>query len=537
MFLFALLLAWLAFYNLPFYPRLWFDEGIHLQVPYTLVEHGAYGVIHEGQVQLFDPAVSTGPTLLLPIALSFRLFGVGVAQARAVNALYLLLGTALVFDLTRRLTGDRTAWLAVLMVIGAPGVRFIYWGRQVMGEGPALAFFAAGLVLWFQAVAGQHAVSQVERHARRKLFLAGLFLGLAMVTKTIYAVILPPALVIAAVADHVYYRQLSWRHFLLPASVGLACLLGWYGYQFVSLGWEAFYRDVWQVNQAAGRSIFVGASSRTLPNLALLLKSMAYWGLGLPALAHAAYRARHRNLTGLGWGFLTIITLVWLTWYMVGSVGWLRYAFPALVMLGIFAAALLVDLVGWLVRWPRLHAVVLAAAAVVLVGALAYRVRTILVRHDDTPQQIAACITAQVPPAARIETWEWEIQFLAPHYRYHHPEPEWLDRMVREIHLGEPRAPERSGAGAEPYTFATDATDYLLIGPFAEGTQIYRHYLEGPRPEPSGQASVRGFVAGSGRGLAEGPAWDPVCSAGHYTLYQSRRAAWTVADPCYNALH
>ena len=52
----------LSLYNLEYYPRTGFDEGIHLLVAKRLAFDGVYR---------FGPAV--GPTLFFPIALAFRL--------------------------------------------------------------------------------------------------------------------------------------------------------------------------------------------------------------------------------------------------------------------------------------------------------------------------------------------------------------------------------------------------------------------------------------------------------------------------------
>src|SRR5690349_4112519 len=85
-----ILLLFLALYNLPRYPLTWFDEGSHLHVPKTLVTRGVYADISSDGYRYFGPTVGVGPTVMLPIAASFLVFGIGLLQARLVISLYLL---------------------------------------------------------------------------------------------------------------------------------------------------------------------------------------------------------------------------------------------------------------------------------------------------------------------------------------------------------------------------------------------------------------------------------------------------------------
>ena len=64
--IFAALLLFLCLYNLEFYPRLWFDEGWHLQAAKHLAQTREY---------CFGPGV--GPTVFYPVAWAFRLLPSG----------------------------------------------------------------------------------------------------------------------------------------------------------------------------------------------------------------------------------------------------------------------------------------------------------------------------------------------------------------------------------------------------------------------------------------------------------------------------
>ena len=51
-----------------------FDEAFNLQIPANLARRGEYATTYQGG-QPFDPVITTGPTVLLPIALSFEFLG------------------------------------------------------------------------------------------------------------------------------------------------------------------------------------------------------------------------------------------------------------------------------------------------------------------------------------------------------------------------------------------------------------------------------------------------------------------------------
>src|SRR6476659_9341044 len=88
--LIAAAFVFLAFYHLRDYPTPWFDEGSHLHVPKSLVLFGVYSDYSSDGFRAFGPTLGVGPTVMLPVAAAFKLFGIGLLQARMVIALYLL---------------------------------------------------------------------------------------------------------------------------------------------------------------------------------------------------------------------------------------------------------------------------------------------------------------------------------------------------------------------------------------------------------------------------------------------------------------
>ena len=88
----TIFVLFLFFYNLTDYPKTWFDEGSHLHVPKALVTRGVYADYSSEGLRHYGPTIGVGPTVMLPVAGAFQLFGVGMLQARLVMVLYSRLG-------------------------------------------------------------------------------------------------------------------------------------------------------------------------------------------------------------------------------------------------------------------------------------------------------------------------------------------------------------------------------------------------------------------------------------------------------------
>ena len=165
-------LSALAFYRLTLYPPTWFDEGSHLHVPKALVRWGVYADYSSEGFRFSGPIFGVGPTVLVPIAGAFRLFGIDLWSARWVMVGYLLLGVSLFSAVARRWVPGWGAAFATLWFTFARSLDTLTLGRQVLGEVPGMAFLALGLIGWARMARGQ----------KGGLILAGLGFGLAMIT-------------------------------------------------------------------------------------------------------------------------------------------------------------------------------------------------------------------------------------------------------------------------------------------------------------------------------------------------------------------
>jgi hypothetical protein len=230
-----------------------------------------------------------------------------------------------------------------------------------------------------------------------------------------------------------------------------------------------------QTRQAAGGAIFVFSLQATLRAGYYLLRPDLFGGLLIPGLVYALWRARRRDAQGLAEAFVALLIGLWLAWYVLVSLGWPRYAFPAVAFGALTIARALVDLIGWLWRGERRTLAALASvyAALAVAVPLALTARVVL-SPDDSAQRFAAYMDANVPRDAIVETWEPELGLLTDH-NYHYPPQPMLDTAVRHEWLGGP---------APVYDWQSQRPPYLVVGSFGGYTGVYtkadlaRDYVE-----------------------------------------------------------
>jgi len=126
----------LLLFRLGAYPPVWLDEGFSTHAARVLAEFGVYGTYTtDGLVPYNAGVLTTGPTVIVPVALSFLLLGVGVVQARLVIVGYtLLLALGGLYALARCVYGRRAASVVILTLLAAPsvqGVSFLLIGQVV----------------------------------------------------------------------------------------------------------------------------------------------------------------------------------------------------------------------------------------------------------------------------------------------------------------------------------------------------------------------------------------------------------------------
>ncbi len=449
-------LSALAFYRLTLYPPTWFDEGSHLHVPKALVRWGVYADYSSEGFRFSGPIFGVGPTVLLPIAGAFRLFGIALRPARWVMAGYLLVSVSLFSGVARRWVPETGALFAVLWFVFARNLDTIAYGRQVLGEVPAMAFLALGLIGWARMAKGRSGGT----------LLAGLGFGLALITKNQWGLFLIPALILMAVLGKAFYRDPSWAGNLMAAGIAVGLWGLWQG-----ILWGVLIPDPLRVlrelRQIAGGSVAAFPSPQMGTTARNLLT--VFDGAWLPLMFYVLGKSLQRNPQGYRWGLVGILAVVNLGWLVAASNGWLRYAYPGLSLLSLGVGGMLEDLRRH-VRVPALRWGIASWLALLLLGSAAIVVGRVIRQGDGSAFEMARYLQERIPESARIETWEPEMMVLTDH-RYHQPPQALLDAAARFIWLG----------GPPPSTFYrwdSAQPDYVLVGAFGRWVQLYRELEE-----------------------------------------------------------
>ena len=474
--LLLLLALILGTYHLEYYPMTWFDEGWWLQVPRNLVQYGQYATRSSEGFRSYDTVVGASPAFYLPIALAFKIGGIGLAQARLVMVAYFLLTCLLLYAVARELYGWRVALVALaLFILVKPDDGFtsaLLLGRQVMAEVPALCFLMAGTLAWLRSFKGRTSLL---------LGLSGLFWGLAVTTKSQLLLGVLPMLAVLAALDGLYYRQRRYQHYVIPF-IGVLVVMGLqYAFILAVNGPDAFSRYLTEFAEASGPQVRVLLSPVAMQTgLKFFLRS-GYVVWLLPALLSAILGCVSRKAENIRSCLPWVFVSGWLAWFLVASVGWARYAFPALAVSYMLVARLLDDLAEWsafslsqirhaIRTWDWASVVRPVSMMLLLVMLLLNSSRDVIKgifsAPDSSPQQFAAYVQAHVGKDDLIETWEWGIAFLVGDHAFHHPPTSLLNALIAHENLGTPY-------DASAYDFQQYAPKYIIVGPFAEWTGLY----------------------------------------------------------------
>ncbi len=245
----VIIVFFLALYNLEHFPPTWYDEGVHLLVAQKLALQGEYR---------FGPAL--GPTVFFPIAAAFRAAGTSLLPARIVMIGYLLLCLLAFYALARYLGGWKVAVTGTFLFVASPGTDLLRWGRQVVGEVPATFFFLLAALLWLKTLEEAHTSCR-----KGKLLLAGACLGLAILTKNQFLLLLP-AWILLWIVNRLYYRQANHSDFALPLFSVVVCIAAWYVSQrlFFPAGKHLTTQNVQEWSNALSRGIFTFSPRRIL---------------------------------------------------------------------------------------------------------------------------------------------------------------------------------------------------------------------------------------------------------------------------------
>lgn len=456
-------------------PPLWWDEGWTMTVARNWVERGWYGRLLNGEPA--PPGLNASFPIVAPVALSFKLFGVGVWQARLPGVMYGLGALALLYLLGRQLFNRPVAVGAVvcaLLVSDDPDLNPILLSRQVLAEMPMLFFLLGGYLAFGLA-------------ARRSIWFMALAVacwGIALIMK---AQLMPFWLISLLIPLAMALIKRQWR----PAGLLAAGLLGsWLVFQLL-IQWQGLilaghtmageslagiYEVTALVTNPAVRFEAIGLALTTgLPAL------LGYGLAGITVLRQFRHALPDENVQIMRVAILSL-GASWLAWYMLLAMSWSRYLGPPLFIGSLFVSALFYELTDHFrfrsaVRrlagqadrktLARTAAPLVLAVILIVAGVL----RTFiglslesLSRQDAAPQRVAAYLNTQTAADALIETYESELYFLLQR-RYHYPPDQIHIELNRRTFLNEAVPIDYDPLAVKP--------DYIVTGRFGRQWKLY----------------------------------------------------------------
>ena len=367
---FALLLPgilFLLFYNLSCNPRPWQDDGGMMTLAKTLLTDGVYAVRSAEGYQSFGAVQSVGPTVILPVALSFKLLGIGLWQGRIVTAVYSLVGLLLLYTCAAKFFGVRAAVAAVLFLLAASNAVYVLWSRYVLGDVPALAFFLAAVLAWWRSI---------ETKRIGWAILAGLLLGAAMLTKSQYVLMAGGGFAALVLLDILYYKRHLARNILVTLGIALVCYAAWQGWQYWYFGAATFAQNGAKLAQLSASYNGFGAYN-TGRNLRALLGQesghlYAFWGL--PMLAYGVRYClrgqRHAPIMAL----LLMSSILFVGYVLFWSIFWSPNLIAPTTVVAMLIGKLFVDvatqaLAAWRSVWRERHSGQLSSSSLLAMAS------------------------------------------------------------------------------------------------------------------------------------------------------------------------
>jgi putative effector of murein hydrolase LrgA (UPF0299 family) len=462
----VLAIGYLLYAHQPLYPPPWFDEGLNAGTAATLARSGLYALPDPEKPRVLDPAIQTGPTVIVPIALAYRIFSPGVWLARMVVLPFAVLACVGFILIARRLIGDGGAGLAFLFLLAGTYdiyASFVPMARQALGEVPALAYLLIGLSIWFRSL-------ERKTYAPVAWVFSGIAWGIAMVTKSQVLILVPVALGVILVLDRLYYRKASWLAVIVPGICAMACVAGWYAAQIALVGSDRFQDNASVLRDGFWLHIAALDPERWRNALSVLWRT-GWWLWGVLAIVWGVYQARRPTFHGFIHAVLLIFLGVNLVWFAALSIGWARYAFYFLVLTTIPLAGALIALWNYaaIPSIPRKAIVVLLCGTYVVYQGLPDKVYNVLHPSDNGYRHMVTVLQRIVPEDAIVASWEWEFSIESDR-RITYPSTHAANVYTRHLMLRQ-RLPDdmRDVVPSDP--------DYILIGSFGSWTKIHDRYI------------------------------------------------------------
>jgi 4-amino-4-deoxy-L-arabinose transferase-like glycosyltransferase len=322
---FTTLSLFLVLFHFTDTPRVWFDEGVFTEVSRNLAYHGVLGL--QTSPGIISPIrgfiLSTSYPVIFPVALSFKLFNVGIWQARLPMVFYMLLFLLVSYLFVRKKYGNFYALFSLLLLLSFSP--FYGNGRPVQGEVPGLFYLILGLyILSF--------LEDSNFLNKKWAIFSGLAFGLSAATKALFLTFLTPALILIIFLE---FRRNKDKKNIYYFIVGyIVPLILWYFVHFFHFG---------SIKEIFSSYLYLSGSHNSLPLYKVFLDNflrfftestpILFLVLGLSAYTFLGFKYK-KDKTTVSYGEIILVVFIFLNFlgYLKGT-GWYRYFFPAHILL------------------------------------------------------------------------------------------------------------------------------------------------------------------------------------------------------------
>lgn len=284
------------------------DEAIYAGIAKNIALSGDFlGMMWKGNFWFEKP-----PLYMWLTSFMVNLYGVSSFSARFFSALFGVGGVLLTYFLAKNMYGKLTGFLSALIL--TTSFHYVYYSRNGMLDVP-VTFFMIATVLCFW----------LGRNKPFYYLLAGISLGLGVLTKGPVALLVTPAILIFIILDYQNWKTYFNRFAVLASLLFLLVVLPWHILEYQRFGKPFIdYYFLYHIYTRASSTID-GKGADNWIYIAVIRNSMRIWFIALiPALIWAVWEIIKKNKTALFLVFwaLTIfipfsISKSKLIWYMI----------------------------------------------------------------------------------------------------------------------------------------------------------------------------------------------------------------------------
>ncbi len=359
-----------------------------------------------------------------PIALGFKLFGVGFIQGRVFQGLIILAALVALYFLSRNLAGKAAGLLALCYLLGVSGDQRIHpgtLGGQGWGETTVILFIALG-TLFLSLIPPKNEKPNKKAQPLMCFALAslgaGICLGIASATKHQATPFITLGLVAASL------NSIRLRDHKACACLLLTWALTSYTRHLVQ-NIPLPYQSPLNLEGTGVEGIIEASALVFEPGLrasafAHVLAEAWLFLVGMSLVAAWWKEKRIRESLRLSFPhphasfFLYAVCLSWLLWYLLAARPFRRYLAPPIILGTPFVAVPLAAWLGQSNLASRIKKIIIISLTVLGVTNLALLGKFIVNISGLNPAiiQTAAFLNHNLPPHTLIETYDTQLYFL-----------------------------------------------------------------------------------------------------------------------------